>query len=179
PPADRPVAPIVTPAYSTEAERDAHGEAERVLNRLGVKPGRRVADVGAGDGYYTVRFAKRLGAGGTIYAEDVTQPYLDRLPAPAGGHPAVPALTSRPRTPQDADERDHPRRRFVTLDGEPSGGETGRHARGREPQLAVHALAESPPIRLPYPDEVVHLHRGGLVLEKAGHDEVVPRAELA
>ena len=81
PPADRPVAPIVTPAYSTEAERDAHGEAERVLNRLGVKPGRRVADVGAGDGYYTVRFAKRLGAGGTIYAEDVTQPYLDRLAA--------------------------------------------------------------------------------------------------
>src|SRR5438445_4432493 len=81
PPADRPVAPIVTAAYSTEAERDAHGEAERVLNRLGVKPGMRVADVGAGDGYYTVRFAKRLGSGGTIYAEDVTHAYLDRLAA--------------------------------------------------------------------------------------------------
>jgi ubiquinone/menaquinone biosynthesis C-methylase UbiE len=81
PPADRPVAPIVTPAYSTEAERDAHGEAERVLNRLGVKSGMRVADVGAGDGYYTVRLVKRLGSGGTIYAEDVTEPYLDRLAA--------------------------------------------------------------------------------------------------
>lgn len=81
PPADRPVAPIVTPAYSTEATRDAHGEAERVLSRLSVKPGMRVADVGAGDGYYTVRFAKRLGPGGTIYAEDVTQAYLDRLAA--------------------------------------------------------------------------------------------------
>lgn len=81
PPADRPVAPIIAPAYSTEAARDAHGEAERVLNRLGVKPGVRVADVGAGDGYYTVRLAKRLGTGGTIYAEDVAQPYLDRLRA--------------------------------------------------------------------------------------------------
>lgn len=81
PPADRPVAPIVTPAYSTEAARDAHGEAERVLNRLGGKPGVRVADVGAGDGYYTVRLALRLGPGGTIYAEDVTQAYLDRLAA--------------------------------------------------------------------------------------------------
>jgi SAM-dependent methyltransferase len=81
PPADRPVAPIVTPAYSTEAARDGHGEAERVLDRLSVKPGMRVADVGAGDGYYTVRLAKRLGPGATIYAEDVTQTYLDRLAA--------------------------------------------------------------------------------------------------
>jgi predicted methyltransferase len=79
PQVDRPVAPIISPAYTTEAARDGHGEAERVLNRLGVKSGMRVADVGAGDGYYTVRLAKRLGPGATIYAEDVTQSYLDRL----------------------------------------------------------------------------------------------------
>jgi len=78
---ERPVAPITTPAYSTEAARDAAGEADRVLDRLSVKPGMRVADVGAGDGYYTVRLAKRLGPGGTIYAEDVTKSYLDRLAA--------------------------------------------------------------------------------------------------
>ena len=81
PPVDRPVAPIISPAYSTEAERDRQGEAERVMNRLGVKPGMRVADIGAGDGYYTVRLAQRLGHGATIYAEDVSQPYLDRLAA--------------------------------------------------------------------------------------------------
>ena len=81
PPADRPVAPIVSSAYSTEAVRDGRGEAERVLNRLGVKPGMRVADVGAGEGYYTVRLAQRLGPGGTIYAQDVSRPYLDRLAA--------------------------------------------------------------------------------------------------
>ena len=81
PPVDRPVAPIISPPYSTEAERDRHREAERVMNRLGVTPGMRVADIGAGDGYYTVRLAKRLGHGATIYAEDVSQPYLDRLAA--------------------------------------------------------------------------------------------------
>lgn len=81
PPPDRPVAPIVTPTYSTETTRDEHGEAERVLSRLSVKPGMRIADVGAGDGYYTVRLAKRLGPGATIYAEDVAQAHLDRLAA--------------------------------------------------------------------------------------------------
>jgi ubiquinone/menaquinone biosynthesis C-methylase UbiE len=78
---DRPVAPIVSPAYSTEAERDKRGEAERVMNRLGVAPGMRIADVGAGDGYYTVRLARRLGDGTAIYAQDVERRYLDRLAA--------------------------------------------------------------------------------------------------
>ena len=81
PPVDRPVAPIISPAYSTEAERDRHGEAERVMNRLGVTRGMRVVDIGAGDGYYTVRLVRRLGHGATIYAEDVSRPYLDRLAA--------------------------------------------------------------------------------------------------
>jgi SAM-dependent methyltransferase len=78
---DRPVAPIITPAYSDEATRDRHGEAERVMNRLGVGPGLRVADVGAGDGYYTVRLARRLGPGARIYAQDVERHYLDGLAA--------------------------------------------------------------------------------------------------
>jgi ubiquinone/menaquinone biosynthesis C-methylase UbiE len=75
----RPVAPIVASAYSTEEARDQHGEAQRVMDALGIAPGMRVADVGAGDGYYTVRLAKRLGPGGTIYAQDVVQSHLDRL----------------------------------------------------------------------------------------------------
>jgi ubiquinone/menaquinone biosynthesis C-methylase UbiE len=49
------------------------------MDRLGIKPGIRVADIGAGEGYYTVRLARRLGAGATIYAEDVEQRYLRSL----------------------------------------------------------------------------------------------------
>jgi len=76
---DRPVAGIVSPEYSNEKTRDGHGEAERVMDLLGIKPGQRVADIGAGLGYYTVRVARRLGPGATIYATDVQPEYLDRL----------------------------------------------------------------------------------------------------
>lgn len=76
---DRPVAGIVAPEYSDEGTRDAHQEAQRVLTRLGVRPGQRVADIGAGLGYYTVRVARHLGPGATIYATDVNAEYLRRL----------------------------------------------------------------------------------------------------
>jgi SAM-dependent methyltransferase len=75
---DRPVAPIITPAYSDERTRDERGEATRVLDRLGVRPGMRVADIGAGDGYYTVRFARR---GTAVWAEDIKAEYVERLRA--------------------------------------------------------------------------------------------------
>jgi SAM-dependent methyltransferase len=78
---DRPIARIVSPAYSTEDKRDRHGEAERVMDRLGVRAGLRVADLGAGDGYYTVRLARRIGPGAAIYAEDVESGHLERLRA--------------------------------------------------------------------------------------------------
>jgi len=76
---DRPVAPIVSSAYSDEKTRDSNGEAERVMDRLGIRPGLRVADIGAGDGYYTVRLVRRLGSSANIYAQDVNADYLKRL----------------------------------------------------------------------------------------------------
>jgi SAM-dependent methyltransferase len=76
---DRPVAGIISPEYSDEKTRDNRGEARRVLDRLAIRPGQRVADIGAGLGYYTVRLARRLGPGATIYATDVTPAYIERL----------------------------------------------------------------------------------------------------
>ena len=76
---DRPVAPIVSPAYSDEKTRDSNGEAERVMDHLGIRPGLRIADIGAGMGYYTVRLARRLGSSATFYAQDVKSDYLKRL----------------------------------------------------------------------------------------------------
>jgi SAM-dependent methyltransferase len=78
---DRPVAGIVSPEYSDEVTRDGHGEAERVLDRLSIRAPLRVADIGAGLGYYTIRLARRLGPGATIYATDVKAEYLDQLKA--------------------------------------------------------------------------------------------------
>lgn len=77
----RPVAPIVGPAWNSEAARDREGEARQVFDYLGLEPGVRVADIGAGSGYYTVRLAQRLGSRSVIYGEDIEEAYLGRLQA--------------------------------------------------------------------------------------------------
>jgi ubiquinone/menaquinone biosynthesis C-methylase UbiE len=38
-----------------------------------------VADIGAGSGYMTIRMARRVGANGVVYANDIQQPMLDLL----------------------------------------------------------------------------------------------------
>jgi SAM-dependent methyltransferase len=75
----RPVARIVTDIWHDEQSRDQAGEAERVMDLLGVTAGMTVADIGAGSGYYTVRLARRVGPTGHVYAEDVIPEYLERL----------------------------------------------------------------------------------------------------
>jgi predicted methyltransferase len=79
PDAHRDVAPIVGEAFSTEDARDRLGEAEEVMALAGVKPGMSVADVGAGQGYYTVRLAPAVGHGGRVLAEDIMADARDAL----------------------------------------------------------------------------------------------------
>jgi ubiquinone/menaquinone biosynthesis C-methylase UbiE len=50
-----------------------------VLSRLHLKHGQRVADVGAGTGYFGLPMAKAVGAGGHIFAVDLQQEMLDLL----------------------------------------------------------------------------------------------------
>ena len=79
PKAHRPVAPIVGDTFSTEDARDRLGEAEEVMEMASVKPGMSVADVGAGEGYYTVRLARVVGAKGRVLAEDIRPEVRDEL----------------------------------------------------------------------------------------------------
>ena len=79
PSAHRDVAPIVGGTFSTEDARDRAGEAEDVMELAGVKPDMSVADVGAGEGYYTVRLAKVVGAKGRVLAEDIVPDIRDQL----------------------------------------------------------------------------------------------------
>lgn len=78
---DRPVSSIISPRWADEDSRDDAREADTVMTLLGVRAGAAVADVGAGDGYYTVRLARRVGAAGRVYAEDITPRYVDELRA--------------------------------------------------------------------------------------------------
>jgi ubiquinone/menaquinone biosynthesis C-methylase UbiE len=73
-----------------------------VLDRLDIKPPLRVADIGAGRGYYTVRLARRLGPGAIIYATDVKAEYLDQLGARLAreGITGVTLILGLPRDPR-------------------------------------------------------------------------------
>jgi len=75
----RDVAPIVGDTFSTEDARDRLGEAEEVMQLAGVAPGMWVADVGAGQGYYTVRLARAVGPKGRVLAEDIQPEVTDQL----------------------------------------------------------------------------------------------------
>ena len=79
PSAHRDVAPIVGDTFSTEDARDRLGEAEAVIAFAGIKPGMSVADIGAGEGYYTVRLARAVGAKGRVLAQDIVPETRDRL----------------------------------------------------------------------------------------------------
>ncbi|HWK35149.1 class I SAM-dependent methyltransferase [Sphingomonas sp.] len=79
PAADRPVASIVSPRWSTEEARDRLNEAATVMDKSDIKPGMTVADIGAGEGYYTIRLAQRVGADGRVLAEDIVPAVRDAL----------------------------------------------------------------------------------------------------
>lgn len=51
--------------------RDQRLQVNHVMDLLGIQPGKNVADIGAGSGWFTVRAAKRVGGLGTVYAVDI------------------------------------------------------------------------------------------------------------
>jgi predicted methyltransferase len=52
-------------------DRDKKLQIDRVMDLLGITPGKNVADIGAGSGWFTVRAARRVGATGAVIAEDI------------------------------------------------------------------------------------------------------------
>lgn len=79
PAAARPVASITSDRWSDEDSRDKAGESVEVMDRAGVRPGMTVADIGAGEGYYTIRLAARVGEKGRVLAQDIVPDVRDAL----------------------------------------------------------------------------------------------------
>lgn len=79
PKADRPVAPVVSTRYASEEARDRVNEANDIMDRAGIRPGMTVADIGAGEGYYTVRLAARVGPMGRVLAQDILAEVIEAL----------------------------------------------------------------------------------------------------
>lgn len=68
--------PAQAPASKSESadeKRERTLKLPEVLDALALSPGSQVADVGAGDGFYVQRLAKRVGTSGRVYAVDIDE----------------------------------------------------------------------------------------------------------
>ncbi len=62
-----------------QARFDSERKPEKVIEALGIKPGSRVADVGAGTGLLTVHLARAVAPNGTVVATDIDGAVLELL----------------------------------------------------------------------------------------------------
>ena len=75
----RPVSSVGGNEFAAEDQRDDLGEAKVVMDLAQIGPGTSVADIGAGEGYYTIRLAERVGPRGRVLAEDIDPKAIQRL----------------------------------------------------------------------------------------------------
>src|SRR5919205_1426758 len=75
---DRPRACPAACSWVLERPRRIRKEVPRMLDRIGLRPGERVLEVGCGPGVYTVQAAPRLKPDGQLIALDLQQEMVDR-----------------------------------------------------------------------------------------------------
>jgi cyclopropane fatty-acyl-phospholipid synthase-like methyltransferase len=82
--------------------RDKRLQIDRVMDMLGIEPGKNVADVGAGSGWFTVRAARRVTASGTVYAVDINSEAIQYIDQRAKEEQLqnVKTILSKPDDPQ-------------------------------------------------------------------------------
>ena len=62
-----------------DPDRDEWQQPDRVMDDLHIADGSRVADVGAGGGWFTARLARRVGPNGVVFAEDVQRQMVEAI----------------------------------------------------------------------------------------------------
>jgi predicted methyltransferase len=62
-----------------ERRREQWQNVDAIFAEMGVRPGASVADIGAGDGFFTSRLARLVGANGRVFAVDIDDAVLARL----------------------------------------------------------------------------------------------------
>lgn len=65
--------------FPNEDTREERGEAQAIMDLANITTGMTVADIGAGEGYYTVQLGTRVGEGGRVLAQDIDREALERL----------------------------------------------------------------------------------------------------
>jgi predicted methyltransferase len=82
--------------------RDQRLQIDRVMDMLGITPGKNVADIGAGSGWFTVRAARRVTASGTVYAVDINPDAIQAIGQRAAKERLknIKTILSKPDDPQ-------------------------------------------------------------------------------
>ncbi len=60
-------------------QRDVYVKRHEIVRAMGLRPGDRVADIGAGTGLFTLLFAKEVGQQGQVYAVDISEAFLKHI----------------------------------------------------------------------------------------------------
>ena len=60
-------------------DRDEWQQPERIMDVLGIAERSRVADIGAGGGWFTIRLSRRVGPNGLVIAEDVQREMIESV----------------------------------------------------------------------------------------------------
>jgi predicted methyltransferase len=58
-------------------DRAAWQKPDQIMDSLGIADGSKVADIGAGAGWFTIQLARRVGPNGLVYAQDVQRQMLE------------------------------------------------------------------------------------------------------
>lgn len=97
----------VPSAYMDDPRRNEWQRPDQVIEYLLVKPGETVADIGAGTGFFSIRFAQKVGKAGLVYASDIDEPMVKAIEKRArkegiGNIRALHARTDDPLIPRSA-----------------------------------------------------------------------------
>jgi SAM-dependent methyltransferase len=60
-------------------DRDDWQQPDRIMDALRIRDGSRVADLGAGGGWFTIRLARRVGPNGRVYAHDIQPEMIESM----------------------------------------------------------------------------------------------------
>ncbi|MGE6759432.1 class I SAM-dependent methyltransferase [Corallococcus interemptor] len=82
-----------------DAAYDRARQPARFIAALGITPGQRIADVGAGQGYFTQRLAEAVGPSGHVVATDINDEAIRRLAARMLGRKNVEVRKVEPDAP--------------------------------------------------------------------------------
>lgn len=62
-----------------DSSRDTWQQPQKVMEVIGVRPGMVIGEVGAGEGYFTFKLARKVGPTGKIYANDIVKRCLKKI----------------------------------------------------------------------------------------------------